>query len=540
MKNNTRKILLALLLVFTMIMSLATVSAFAAGETEGTVAETKTFYFSNNKGWSAVNVHYWGGATASEWPGVAATYLGNNELGEGVYSISVPADTTHIIFNSGSSQTVDIDLSLYTDNGFYLDTQDAEGKWTVGAYAFNESNITPGGSGDSGNTGETPDVGDLELAVGDYYLAGYINGADYGIEADSANLGSYKFVDGKLTLNITNNSYVIVKNASNTAYWTQEYVGSGNSATLYNASTGAHEKMLIPVGEVTFTLYKGEGDTLVLTYECKGGSGDVDIPVIDEDDTVIVYAGNSANWDVVYYYCWVSGGSEYIGWPGIEMDLDENGYWFAEVPKACDNIIFNNGEGQQTEDLKTPTDNNNVCDIAGCMKGSGNINSWYTKETYKPSTPLIQEDTDRDVTLVLKNDAGWESVYVYYWSVEGAAGVEWPGTQLEASADGLYYAVIPEGNYYVIFNNGNGGEGNQTGDMVIPTDDNVLYNNATDSWSEMRLEANHPDQSTDNNKPGDQPGDEAPKMTFLQKMAKALLLFLRTVESFFKSLFGKN
>ncbi len=533
MKNNTRKILLALLLVFTMIMSFATVSAFAADDTTG-AADSKTFYFSNNKGWASVNVHYWGGATASEWPGVAATKIGVNEFGESIYSISVPADTTHIIFNNGSSQTVDVELSLYANNGFYLEAQDAEGKWSVGNYAFNEANLTPGGS-TGGGTVETPDVEGLELAVGDYYLAGYINGADYGIEADSGNLGSYKFVNGKLTVELTHTSYVIVKNASNTAYYTQEYVGSGTSATYHNGSTGAKEKMLVPGGKVNFTLYQGEGDTFVLTYTVESSGGIVDVPVIDEEDTVIVYAGNSAEWDVVYYYCWVTGGSQYVAWPGLEMDLDENGYWYAEVPKACDNIIFNNGEGQQTEDLKTPTDDKNVCDVAGCLKGSGNINSWFTKADYKPSVPTVKEDTDRDVTLVLKNEANWESVYVYYWSLDNTAGAEWPGIQLEASADGLYYAVIPEGNYYVIFNNGQGGEGNQTSDMVIPTDDNVLYDNATDSWSEMRLEANHP--VVDDGGDGAQ---DVEGMTFMQKIAKAILLFLRSIEDFFKNLFGKK
>ena len=538
MKNNTRKILLALILVFTMIMSLATVSAFAEG------ADTKTFYFSNNKGWSSVNLHYWGGASESKWPGVAATHIGTNELGEGVFSIDVPADATHIIFNDGSSQTVDIDLSAHTpNNGFYLETQDGEGKWTVGSYPFNPDNITAGGGNNTGSGGtvETPEVDGLELAVGDYYLAGYINNADYGIEKDSANLGSYKFVNGKLTVELTAKSYVIVKDSTNSPYWTSAYVDGPTSATYTKGSVG--EKMSVPAGKVTFTLYKGDGDTLILSYTSEGGSdvGGGDIPTIDEEDTVRVYAGNSAEWDTVLFYCWVSGGSQYVEWPGLEMDIDENGYWYADVPKACDNIIFNNGAGQQTEDLKTPTDDKNVCDIAGCLKGTGKINSWFTKADYKPSEPVVKEDTDRKVTLVLKNDANWEHVFVYYWSSDGTPCGDWPGIEIGASEDGLFYAVIPEGNYYVIFNNGNGGEGNQTGDMVIPTDDNVLYNNATDSWSEMRLEANHPVE--DNNKPGNDSGNtEVPggEMSFLQKMAKALLLFLRSIEDFFKGLFPKK
>ena len=538
MKNNTRKILLALVLVFTLVMSLVTVPALA--EETG----TKTFYFSNNKWWSNVNVHYWGGANESTWPGVAATYVETNDYGESIYSITVPADVTHIIFNNGSGeQTVDIDLSLYTTDGFYLTDKNGEGKYEVGTYAYTASgNQNPGTDNPGTNTPGTvtPDVEGLELAIGDYYLAGYINGADYGIGDDSGNLGSYLFVNGKLTVEFTQNCYVIIKNSSNTSYWTQQYVGSGNSATYYNSSTGANEKMLVPGGNVTFTLYKGDGDTFVLTYTVESGSI-IETPSIDEEDTVRVYAGNSAEWDTVYYYCWVSGGSEYISWPGIEMDLDENGYWYADVPKACDNIIFNNGNnGQQTEDLKTPFDDKNVCDIAGCLKGSGKINSWFTKAEYKPSTPLLREDTNREVTLVLKNDANWSAVYVYYWSLDGMAGAEWPGIQLEAAADGLYYAVIPEGNYYVIFNNGQGGEGNQTGDMVIPTDDNVLYNNADGSWSVMRLEANHP--SNGGNSTGDNTNNQAGAkgMTFLQKIAKALLLFLRSIEDFFKGMFVKK
>lgn len=536
MKNNTRKILLAILLIFTMMMSFATVSVFA----EEAEAETKTFYFSNNKGWSTVNVHYWGGTTASDWPGVAATYVGNNQYGESIYSIAVPADTTHIIFNDGTSQTVDIDLSIYTSNGFYLDKQ-VEDKWTVGSYDFDANEVTPGGSGSGSGSGstETPDLEGRELAVGDYYLAGYINGVDYGVQDKNNTTGHFQaFVDGKLTVELTHPSYVIVKGSNNVSYWTQSLVSGATSATFYNESTEAREKMMVPGGEVEFTLYHGDNGSLILTYTVKEGT-QIEAPTIDETDTVTVYASNTMEWDSLYYYAWVSGGSEYYAWPGIEMELDENGYWFAEVPKACDNIIFNNGNGDvgnQTLNLKTPTDDKNVCDVKGAIKDgtNTNINSWFTKSECKPHIPPVKEDTNREVTLVFKNDANWTNVYVYFWSSENVAGTTWPGTQLEKNADGLYYAVIPKGNYYVIFNNGEDGEALlQTGDMKIPTDDNVLYNNSTDSWSEMYLDANHPALDDDGNV-------IRPEMTFLQKMAKALLLFLRSIEDFFKGLFGKK
>lgn len=529
MKNNTRKIILALILVFTMIMSFATVSAFAAEE-----EDTKTFYFSNNKWWSTVNVHYWGGATASEWPGVAATFVEKNDFNEDIYSITVPADTTSIIFNNGAEQTVDIDLSLYTTNGFYLTEKDAEGKWEVGTYDFTPSGNTPGT--DPGVGGGSTDVVLGELAVGDYYLAGYIEGRDYGIEADSMNLGSYKFVNGKLTVDLTMAAYVVIKDGQNNIYWSPAYISTGNTASFVKSEKA--EKMLVPGGKINFTLYHGDNGSLVLTYEIEKGT-EIEIPTIDDTDTIRVYASNTMGWDTVYYYCWVSGGSEYVGWPGVEMEIDSEGYWYADIPKACDNIIFNNGQGgdgNQTNDLKVPAGDKNVCDIKGAIKDgtNSNINSWYTKAECKPFVPAVKEDTTREVTVVLKNDANWANVYVYFWSVEGIAGNIWPGTKVEAGADGLYYAVIPEGNYYVIFNNGEEGEALlQTADLVIPTDDNVLFNNSTNSWSEMRLEANHP--ATDDNGGN---GNSAEGMSFLQMIAKALLLFLRSIEDFFKGLFG--
>ena len=535
MKNNTRKILLALLLVFTMLMSFTSVSAFAES------ADTKTYYFSNNKGWSTVNVHYWGGTSQCTWPGVAATFVKTNEFGEGIYSITIPADATSIIFNNGSEQTVDIDLSLYTTDGFYLTEKNAEGKWAVGTYAFSESGNENSGSG-SGST-ETPSGTEGELAKGDYYLAGYINGADYGIEANAANLGSYKFVDGKLSVELAQAAYVVVKDSANNIYWSPTYVDSAKSATLYKGDKA--DKLYVPGGKITFTLYHGSNGSLVLSYEVEAGT-EIEIPTIDETDTVTVYVSNTMGWDTVFYYCWVSGGSSYVEWPGLEMELDENGYWYAEVPKACDNIIFNNGNGgsgNQTLDLKTPTTDKNVCDVKVGLKDdiNSNINCWYTKAECKPYIPAPKEDTNREVTLVLKNSANWASVYVYFWSSENVAGTAWPGIKLEAASDGLYYAVIPKGNYSVIFNNGQEGEALvQTGDMVIPTNDNVLYDNATGTWSEMRLDANHPAGGSDNgdNNNNSNEGNTAQGMTWLQHIAKAILLFLRSIEDFFKGLFG--
>lgn len=104
----------------------------------------------------------------------------------------------------------------------------------------------------------------------DYYLFGYINGADYACEADAANMGQYKFVNGKLTVTFAANSYVAVKKSGNTAwYMTQGWQGEATSATLHDTSANITDanKLYVPGGiEVEFTLTENADGTLALSY----------------------------------------------------------------------------------------------------------------------------------------------------------------------------------------------------------------------------------------------------------------------------------
>ncbi|MBQ7346083.1 MAG: hypothetical protein IJW45_08505, partial [Oscillospiraceae bacterium] len=101
----------------------------------------------------------------------------------------------------------------------------------------------------------------------DYYLFGYINGANYACEEDYENMGIYQFVDGKLVATFESDSYVAVKTTDNLVwYMAQSYVQE-QTATLYDTNTGAAEKMFVPGGvEVTFTLTENEDGTLTLSY----------------------------------------------------------------------------------------------------------------------------------------------------------------------------------------------------------------------------------------------------------------------------------
>ncbi len=91
--------------------------------------ETKsiTVYFENSKNWSTVKIYAWGtGGKNAEWSGVTMT-----KQSDGKYSYTFNySDYQSIIFNNGSSQTVDI-THPGTDGLVYKISGESGGKFTV-------------------------------------------------------------------------------------------------------------------------------------------------------------------------------------------------------------------------------------------------------------------------------------------------------------------------------------------------------------------------------------------------------------------------
>ena len=100
------------------------------------------------------------------------------------------------------------------------------------------------------------------------YLVGYINGANYGCEEDAANMGQYKFVNGKLVASFTEDSYVFLKTEGNAAWYMSYTYSPGPRCNFHNTATNAvKEKMFVPGGvEVTFYLSEGTNGSLDLSY----------------------------------------------------------------------------------------------------------------------------------------------------------------------------------------------------------------------------------------------------------------------------------
>ena len=276
------------------------------------VPEDITVYFTNSEKWEDVQIHYWNDNTGvgTDWPGKAMEYVETNGYGQDIYCYTIPGDTTGIVFNTvnGSTQTVDVVEGIADCAGFYPTTQNSQGHWELGTYTYIEvvettasetttPAVTTVTATDAPETtvaettaDETDPVETTTTAIEttaatvpdttatdapettiapelDYYLVGYINGADYGIEGDWENLGEYKFVDGKVTAVLTADSYVAVKDQNNLFYMTDGWLGTTVTSAVLTTEAGANsDKLYVPKGEVTFTF---DVATKTISYEVK-------------------------------------------------------------------------------------------------------------------------------------------------------------------------------------------------------------------------------------------------------------------------------
>ena len=86
-------------------------------------------------------------------------------------------------------------------------------------------------------------------------------------------------------------------------------------------------------------------------------------------------------------------------------------------------------------------------------------------------------------TVYVKANNGWTNLHCYMWNSDSDKNAAWPGVQMTEVGDGVYSYTLT-GNYAkIIFNKGEGGNGNQTTDMDYPGA-NKIYDLSSGSWSD--------------------------------------------------------
>ena len=172
-----------------------------------------------------------------------------------------------------------------------------------------------------------------------------------------------------------------------------------------------------------------------------------------EPTTETVYFVNAANWTKVNAYAWTTDPN--ASWPGVaatkeaEQIAGFDVYSYTAAPGTYANVIFNNGSGQQTADLKWTAGKYYVKD------------GWYTKEEAeaKLAKPVEYE------SVYFVDNQGWGKANIYTWTPEVGT---WPGVAMTKEAEQLagydvYSYTVEKGTSFggVIFNNGS----KQTSDL---------------------------------------------------------------------------
>ena len=119
-------------------------------------------------------------------------------------------------------------------------------------------------------------------------------------------------------------------------------------------------------GNICFTLK--EAGIVDISYDGKIFviGGNFYVKPVEPEENIVVYVVNKLKWEKVMAYIWRVEGDKaipYAEWPGIEMSIpkqapalagvvaEEDQVFVVEFPKEFDQIIFNNGAGEQTVDL---------------------------------------------------------------------------------------------------------------------------------------------------------------------------------------------
>ncbi|MDO5124306.1 MAG: alpha-amylase family glycosyl hydrolase [Eubacteriales bacterium] len=183
-----------------------------------------------------------------------------------------------------------------------------------------------------------------------------------------------------------------------------------------------------------------------------------------------VYLQNDANWASPNCHYWNNSGDT-TEWPGLPMESLGNNLYRISVPAGYDMVIFNNGSGDQTENLTL-------------NRGQVYNNASKQWSSLGGDTPTLPTDPTEPVTpsgnyVYLKDSANWGTAYIHYWS--DSAGSVWPGVQMESMGNNLYRFALDSQYTGIVFNNG--GNGQQSQDQT--PNYGQVYDNASQSWSSL-------------------------------------------------------
>ncbi len=230
---------------------------------------------------------------------------------------------------------------------------------------------------------------------------------------------------------------------------------------------------------------EAEETTTVKPVGGSGGGGTIDEPetpvepAMNSGEQAVFFDNTDSDWGgYINCYAW-NGGTKYFGeWSGTQMTYLGNKIWkitytgSAVIPETA-GVIFNNGSSQTGDFTWKNGGYYNASGYVKTIPGAGEI---------VPPTPPVGQDVTYKVYFTDNGGTPWANVYTWIWtSSKNYTGGAWPGVPMTSSTvDGAImwsYSFTTSDDMsgaQVIFNNGNGGAGNQTADF--PFENEGIYN----------------------------------------------------------------
>ncbi|WP_020408035.1 pullulanase-type alpha-1,6-glucosidase [Hahella ganghwensis] len=193
-------------------------------------------------------------------------------------------------------------------------------------------------------------------------------------------------------------------------------------------------------------------------------SEEITVEVGVEPGIEVIFKKPSDWGESVNVYSWNADPQPVTDWPGVAAESLGNDWFRFQFEDGVQfaNLIFNDGQGHQTEDLFRDKD--------GCYIAA----NWV--DTCDPDT---DGGSDPGATVYFRKPVSWGAPNVYFWNA-GVEGPEWPGVAMESLGDDWYKYQFPGSVQAanLVFNDGN----QQSGDLYREGDG--CYALATDSWTD--------------------------------------------------------
>ncbi len=466
--------------------------------------------YNNDQNWANVNIYAWSdvGGDVVAWPGLAMT-----KEADGTYTAIIPNYPNKVIFNDGTNQTDDLDITPYI----------------VGSEQPSQPTQSTQPS--------QPEV--IDYIYGDADMNGIVNIKDattvQKYAADMLELEEVAFIQA----NVTGDKAVNVRDCTAIQKWIAGLItsfaveGKNDVAEVSAASEDEGNTPdvpedegntpVVPEGDIADALasakktladeyyyasYVAYANLKKAVFACNGENA-VSAEIADaltsalaeyntmkannpnhigalagtitppSTEKVTVYFVKPADWADAYIYLMDSSqAATGTAFPGDKMTLVEGNKYSFEVPAGTGYIKFTDGSGEgsipRTENVPA-TDI--VKDRVYTIGNSTGTNKWAATWDGAPATPVPGEQ----VTVYFVNSAKWSTVNVYVWDSNNNNAGGWPGvaaTKTSAQINGFdVYSYSFDGKFTnIIFNNGSA----QTADLVVEA--GKYFNQKDNKW----------------------------------------------------------